>query len=96
METKARICPRCLSKERQMSNGKNKSGTQKVICGVCRETYTEKPKSRAYPKEVREQAVKLLLAGMSSRRVGQLLGFNKANAYNWCKDVKKTMRIVDK
>ena len=73
-----------------MNNGKNKSGTQQVICWVCKKTYTEEPKTRAYPDEVRERALKLLLAGMSSRRVGQILGFNKANAYNWCKDLKKT------
>jgi len=89
METKARICPRCQAAQKQMSNGKHKSGSQKVICGVCKKTYTENAKTRAYPKEVREQALKLLLAGMSGRRVGQLLGFSKANAYNWCKHIKK-------
>ena len=96
METRIRICPRCKASEKQMNNGKNKSGTQQIICWTCKKTYTENPKTRAYSAEVREQALKLLLAGMSSRRVGQILGFNKANVYNWCKAAKKNPESVDK
>ena len=91
-----KICKRCGVGVRQMDKGKNRSGTQKCLCGKCKKSYTINPKLRAYPDVVRVQAKKLLASGMSSRRVGQLLGFNKANAYNWCKDeVKKSEHNVD-
>ena len=90
----SKTCPRCNSTERQMLDGKNQSGTQKCLCGLCKKSYTLNPKSRAYSDDVRTQALKLLMAGMSGRRVGQLLGFSKANAYNWCKDIKKTQPTV--
>ena len=89
-----KVCPRCGEKEGQMLDGKNQSGTQKMLCRLCRKSYTLNPKSRAYSDDVRAQAVKLILAGVSGRRVGQLLGFSKANAYNWCKDIKKTEPTV--
>jgi transposase-like protein len=94
-ETKA-ICPKCGEQSRQMLCGKNRSGTQSYLCGICKKRYTPNPKTRAYSHEVREMALRLLLSGMSARRVGQILGFNKANAYNWCKDAKKNSEIVDK
>ena len=94
MEENKIICPKCGETSRQMMCGKNRSGTQSCLCGVCKKRYTINPKTRAYPEEIRQQALKLLIAGMSSRRVGQLLGFNKANAYNWCKDIKKTRPTV--
>jgi transposase-like protein len=85
-----KMCPRCDASEGQMLDGKNKSGTQKILCRFCKKSYTLNPKSKAYNDDVRKEALKLLLAGISGRRVGQLLGFSKANVYNWCKDVKKT------
>jgi len=92
-----KVCKRCGVFVRQMKMGRNRSGTQRWLCGVCNKTYTVEPKTKAYPCDVRVQAKKLLVSGMSSRRVGQLLGFSKANAYNWCKDeIKKTKPTVDK
>ena len=92
-----KICKRCGVGVRQMDKGKNRSGTQRRLCGICNKTYTVNPKTRAYPAETKAQAKKLLLAGVSGRRVGQIMGFNKANAYNWCKDdVKKSEHSVEK
>ena len=43
------------------------------------------PKTREYPEEIRQQAIKTYYAGASGRGVGKILGFNKANVYNWIK-----------
>jgi len=96
MEKEIKKCPKCGATERQVLDGKNQSGTQKVLCRLCRKSYTLNPKSRAYPKELRDQAMKLHFAGASGRRVGQIMGFSKANVYNWCKQSKKKPIGVDK
>ena len=49
--------------------------------------YTIDPKTREYPEEIREQAIKTFYAGASGRGVGKVFGFSKANVYNW---IKKT------
>ena len=87
-------CPKCNDKHKQVWNGKNKSGSQSFLCKQCGRRYTPKPNFNGYPEDIRKQSTKLILAGMSGRRVGQLLGFSKANAYNWCKDLKKTRPTV--
>ena len=90
MENQKKICPKCGASEKQMLDGKNQSGTQKCLCGKCKKSYTLNPKTRVYSKDVREQAIKMHFAGASGRAVGKVMGFSKANVYNWCKDVKKT------
>lgn len=47
--------------------------------------YTFEPKTRKYPEEVREMAIKAYYAGASGRGVGKIFGFSKANVYNWIK-----------
>ena len=89
-------CPKCGDVERQVWNGKNPSGSQKFKCMKCERVHTPNPNQNGYPEDVRKQAKKLVVAGVSGRRIGQMLGFSKANAYNWCKDVKKTKPCVDK
>ena len=98
------ICPYCQNSDKQVWNGKNPSGSQKFKCMECKRVHTPNPNSKAYPEEIRSQAKKLAIAGMSGRRIGQIMGFSKANVYNWCKaevskactSVKKTNDIVDK
>ena len=88
-----KICPKCSSVESQRLNGKNRSGTQSIVCGKCFKYYTLNPKTRAIPEEVRSQAIKMHFAGASGRTVGKVMGFNKANIYNWA---KKNPADVDK
>jgi len=80
-----RKCPRCGSESNQMSMGYNRSGTQRVLCGKCKKTYTENPKRNAYPEELRQIAIKEYYAGASGRAVGALHGMSKSNVYNWIK-----------
>lgn len=88
-------CPRCSSLLRQY-NGRSKAGSQRVVCLSCGKYYTLNPKTKGYSEEVRRQALKIHFAGASGRKVGQVMGFSKANVYNWCKQAKKNPGDVDK
>jgi transposase-like protein len=81
----SRRCPICGKTEKQVYAGKNRSGSQKCFCRDCKKYYTADPKTREIPEEKKTLAMKMLLGGMSGRKVGQILGFSKANVYNWLK-----------
>jgi transposase-like protein len=76
-------CPRCEDKERQIKTGRNRSGTQRMLCRDCGRTYTIEPKSRGYAEEVREKAVRMYVEGNNFRRIGRLLGVNHQSVVNW-------------
>ena len=80
-----KICPKCGKAENQKKIGYNASGTQRCKCKECGTRYTINPKRRAYPQEVREQAIKMYYAGASCRTVGKVLHINKSNVMNWIK-----------
>ncbi len=81
----ARRCPECGKAENQVNAGKNRSGTQRCFCNDCKKYYTLDPKTREYPEEIRQQAMKTYYAGTSGRGVGKVFDFSKANVYNWIK-----------
>jgi len=83
-----RRCPKCGKHENQVKKGYNRSGTQRCKCKECGVAYTIDPKSREYPEETREMAIKMYYSGVSGRGVGKVLGMSKANVYNW---IKKTI-----
>jgi transposase-like protein len=87
-----RRCPKCGKTDHQIRAGYNRSGTQRCACKDCKQKYTLEGKRRAYPEEVRAQAIKTYYSGVSGRGVGKLHGFNKSNVYNW---IKKTEESVD-
>jgi transposase-like protein len=87
-EKEIRKCPECGREDGQMKNGKNRSGTQQIICRHCKKTYTLEPKRHAYDEETRALALKIYYAGASGRGVGKVLGMSKANVYNWIKKTK--------
>ena len=78
-------CPRCKAEDRQVRNGKNRSGTQSYLCRHCKKAYTPEPKQRAYSSDVRTMAMKAYYSGVSGRGVGKMFGFNKSNITNWIK-----------
>ena len=88
-----RKCPKCKSADNQVNAGYNRSGTQRCICNYCKYKYTLNGKTREYPEEIKQQAIKTYYSGVSGRGVGRLLGMSKANVYNW---LKKTGQGVDK
>ena len=88
-----RVCPKCSRAENQINAGYNRSGTQRCLCKFCNYKYTPDKKTREYPEEVKQQAIKTYYSGVSGRGVGKLMGMSKANVYNW---LKKTEQGVDK
>jgi transposase-like protein len=84
----SRRCPKCGETENQIRKGRNRSGTQRCRCLNFEIYYTVERKSREYPEETRQQAIRLYYSGVSGRGVGKLLGMSKANVYNW---IKKTI-----
>ena len=87
-EVEGRRCPKCQSEKNQTNYGKNRSGTQRCKCNNCEHTYTLAPKNRAYPEEVRQQAIKAYYSGVSGRGVGALFGMGKENVVRWIKKTK--------
>jgi len=81
-----KYCPHCQSSVRQCC-GKNRSGSQRVVC-ECGKKYTINPKVHGYPDEVRKQAIKMHFTGSSGRQIGNIMGFSKANIYNWAKKIQ--------
>ena len=88
-----RRCPKCGEETNQVNAGYNQSGTQRCRCRNCGSGYTFNPKTRAYPEEVREQAIRIYYSGVSGRGVGKILHIGKSNVYNW---IKKNGARVDK
>jgi len=84
-----RCCPKCGQTEHQINAGYNRSGTQRCLCKSCNYKYTLNGKNRAYPEEIRKQAIKIYYSGVSGRGVGKILGMSKANVYNWIKKTKE-------
>jgi transposase-like protein len=78
-------CPKCKAETGQMKNGRNRSGTQQIMCRHCKKTYTLNPKKHEYSEETRSLALKMYYSGTSGRGVGKVLGMSKANVYNWIK-----------
>ena len=81
-------CPICGRMDCQLKNGKNRSGTQRILCRYCKKSYTLEPKRNAYSEETKALALKIYYAGASGRGVGKVLGMSKANVYNWIKKTK--------
>jgi transposase-like protein len=86
-------CPKCGKVEKQIKAGYNRSGTQRCVCKSCKHKYTLNAKTREYPKEVKEEAMRIYYSGVSGRGVGKILGMSKSNVIN---RKKKTEEPVDK
>jgi transposase-like protein len=50
---------------------------------MCGYRYTPEPKEQGYGDEVRLQAVRMYLEGMSLRAIGRVLGVNAQSVANW-------------
>jgi transposase-like protein len=84
----ARRCPKCGKIENQVKRGYNRSGTQRCECRECGAWYTINPKTKAYPEEIRQDAIKTYYSGVSGRGVGALFGMGKENVVRWIKKTK--------
>ena len=77
------MCPRCQSVHRQVKAGLNRSRSQRYQCGACRKLYTPQPKQQGHAPDVRQQAVRFTLEGLSQRKVARLLDVAPQSVANW-------------
>ena len=82
-------CPRCGETQAQWKLGINKSGTQRYKCQSCKKSYTPDARLHEYDKETKDMAMRMLVSGMSGRKIGLLLGMCKNNAYKWAQEASK-------
>lgn len=52
-------------------------------CEECRRYFTPQPKPQGYEPELRRQAIKLYLEGMSLRGIGRQLSITHQSVSNW-------------
>ncbi len=76
-------CPHCRSAKRQIKSGHTRFGSQRFRCTSCRKDYTPQPKPQGHAAEVRQQAVRLSLEGLSQRKVARILGVAQQSVGNW-------------
>ena len=76
-------CPKCGQKERQVKDGRTVAGSQRYRCKYCRARYTPVPKEQGYDEEVRLQALRLYMDGVSLRGVSRILNVNHQSVANW-------------
>jgi transposase-like protein len=76
-------CPNCKTNNRVQKAGFNRGGSQRFRCEQCQRYFTPQPKPMGYDEQLREQAVRLYLEGMSFRGVGKVLRVNHQSVVNW-------------
>ncbi len=76
-------CPKCQSRQRQVKDGFTPAKSQRHRCKRCGCRYTPMPKERGYDEEVRLQALRLHLEGLSLRAISRVLEVNHQTAANW-------------
>jgi len=84
-ENEKRRCPKCGLTEKQINAGYNRSGTQRCVCKICNHKYTLNGKTREYPEETKQQAMKIYFSGVSGRGTGKVMGLGKNTVLDWIK-----------
>ncbi len=88
------LCPHCQSGQRQTKHGKTRSGSQKYFCGSCRRSYTPHPKPQGRSPEVRQEAVRYSLEGLSQRKVARLLSVAPQSVANWLAQAGDRLQVL--
>lgn len=76
-------CPHCRSAKRQTKAGFTRFGSQRYFCSSCQRGYTPFPKPQGHPADLRQEAVRYSLAGLSQRKVARLLRVSQQSVGNW-------------
>lgn len=76
-------CPLCHQNQYVIKAGKNRTGTQRYRCQQCQGYFTPQPKPLGYEAQLREQAVRLYLEGMSYRGIAKVLRVHNQSIINW-------------
>lgn len=76
-------CPHCELDKRQSKNGKTRFGSQRYFCPACQRGHTPHPKQQGCPAQLRQEAVRYCLEGLSQRKVARLLRVAPQSVANW-------------
>jgi transposase-like protein len=76
-------CPHCGNNKRQSKAGRTPFGSLRFHCLACDKDYTPHPKKPGYSAELRQQAVRLYVEGLSLRRIARVLSVNHQSVANW-------------
>ena len=96
MDNQKKKCPRCGDEESQKLDGKNRSGTQRCLCKLCKVSYTLNPKDHRIPEHIRKIAIREYYAGISGRMIGKIHNMSSNNVMRWILAMgKKNSESVD-
>ena len=73
----------CHQTRYQVKDGLTRAGSQRVRCRTCGTRYTPAAKAHGYGADVRSQAVKLYVDGMTFRRIARQLDVHHQSVINW-------------
>jgi len=76
-------CPHCRSDKRQTKAGRTATGSARFHCVACDKDYTPQPKAQGYDASTRQQALVLVLEGLSLRAAARIVGVNAQSVANW-------------
>ena len=79
-------CPKCQRTKKQIKDGFTPAGSQRYRCKQCGCRYTPTPKEQGYDEEIRLQALRLHIEGLSRRSISRLLQVNHQTVANWIND----------
>lgn len=79
-------CPHCHQVEKQVKAGRNRSGSQRMLCKLCNRRYTPEPNEAGYPEQMRQQAVEMYVDDTNFRAIGRRLKVNHQTVINWIND----------
>jgi len=89
-------CPHCNAEEKQYKAGFNKSGSQRLRCGICKHAYTPKPNPPGYSDKTRMLAIRMYLEGNSQRAIGRILRVSPQSVANWVGIYVENLPTADK
>lgn len=79
-------CPHCGQTAPVVRAGlNNKGGNQRHKCQRCNKYFTLEHWPKGYDPQLREQALRMYLEGMSLRAIGRVLGVHHQSVANWVK-----------
>lgn len=85
-------CPECGS-EKINKNG-HRRGKQNFLCKNCGRQFISDYSPRGYPKEVKENCIKMYVNGNGFRGIERITDVNHNTVINWVKEVAKPLPVI--
>ncbi len=74
-------CPHCGEEERVRRYGRNRSGSERLYCNVCRKAWTLLPKSRSLTSEKEQLLLKALQETSSYSAIARTFSVSRNTLY---------------